>query len=73
MAEIEVVSGADGVCGIGPAGGVLTAAISHEGGDPGLVQGGPVLDQITEGVADQTHVVAEPRSGIPHRPAAFIL
>lgn len=69
VAEIHVVGGANGVAHVSTPGCMVTGPVSYERGDRRLVQRSPIVDQVTECLADEADVVSEPQSGISYWPA----
>jgi hypothetical protein len=73
VGEQEVVAGGQSRGDVLPAGRVLAADIAEERGAPGLVERGPGVDAVAEGVVDDTRVVGETVGGVAVRPTAEVL
>src|SRR5690606_9029751 len=56
-----------------PPGRVLAARVADEGGAQRLVEGGPVIDPVAEGLVHGDRVVEEALRGVSVRPAAGVL
>ena len=73
VTEVEVVGGAQRGDRVGPAGGVHPGAVTEEGAAPGLVERGPPLDAVADGVGDDPGVLGEPLGRGALGPAARVL
>ncbi|CAM5577377.1 hypothetical protein SHIRM173S_06150 [Streptomyces hirsutus] len=73
VGQVEVVGGAQGGDRVGAAGGVHAGAVAEEGAAPGLVQGGPGLHPVTQGVRGEGRVRGEPLGRGTLGPASGVL
>lgn len=69
----QVVRGAEGVGGAGPAGGVHARRVPEVRGHPWLVDRRPGVDAVGEAVVHDAGVVREAQRGVAGRPAAAVL
>src|SRR5215204_6190625 len=71
-AEQEVMCGGERPGAVIVSRGVDAEAVTHPGGDPGLVQGDPEPHALREGLVDDSSVLCEALARVPAGPAAQI-